>query len=114
MCEEKVAIVKYRLFVFPEADRDLEELAGYIARTSEASALRFYDAVEHTYGRIVAAPESVALYGFTRAEMTDLRVRSVRGFPNHLIFYRALHGEVQIVRLLHAARDLSAGFPDQN
>jgi len=28
------------------------------------------------------------------------------GFPNHLVFYRVFDAEVEIVRVLHSARDM--------
>lgn len=46
--------------------------------------------------------------GRCRADLGFPEVRSwrVRGFPRHLIFYRALPDRVQILRVLHGARDL--------
>lgn len=105
-------IVARRLVVFPEADRDADSIAEYIAATSLPTALRFLSAVEHTYERILEWPESAAHYGFTRAALSDLRAWPVRGFPKHLIFYRTRSGAVQVVRLLHAARDVDAAFLD--
>jgi plasmid stabilization system protein ParE len=33
-------------------------------------------------------------------------VCAVRGFPNHLIFYREHAGLLEVVRIVHGARDL--------
>jgi toxin ParE1/3/4 len=35
-----------------------------------------------------------------------VRVWQIPGFENYLMFYRHIHQEIQIVRLLHGARDL--------
>ncbi len=37
----------------------------------------------------------------------------VQGFERHLIFYRVLDDEVEILRVLHAARDIEGIFDDE-
>jgi toxin ParE1/3/4 len=37
-----------------------------------------------------------------------LRIWRIDGFPNHLIFYRPIEGGIEIVRVLHGARDIDA------
>jgi toxin ParE1/3/4 len=37
----------------------------------------------------------------------------VRGFENYVIFYRTVEQGVEIVRVLHAARDIAAIFEDE-
>lgn len=39
-----------------------------------------------------------------------MRVWSVRDFPKHLIFYRATDDRIEILRVLHGARDAAAIF----
>jgi toxin ParE1/3/4 len=34
----------------------------------------------------------------------------VAGFPNHLIFYRPVESGVEVIRVLHAKRDIEALF----
>ena len=52
------------------------------------------------------------LPGIGEAFLTDHpRLQGVRrfrvaGFPNHLIFYREIEGGIEVVRVLHGARDL--------
>lgn len=38
--------------------------------------------------------------------LTGLRMLPVRGFSRHLIFYRPMPDKIEIVRVLHGARDL--------
>ena len=42
-----------------------------------------------------------------------LRAWQVRGFENYVIFYRPIEHGVEIVRVLHAARDIAAIFEDE-
>ena len=102
--------MEFGLRVLPAADSDVDDLAEYIAQDSIEQAMRFYDAVNATYKMILQAPERWALYGFTHPRLSDLRKRSVLGFPNHLVFYRIDADIVEMVRVLHGARDLPALF----
>ena len=34
----------------------------------------------------------------------------VAGFPNHLIFYRPIESGVEVIRVLHASRDIESLF----
>ena len=43
---------------------------------------------------------------FGDPRLFGIRVWRVKGFPRHLIFYRTIEGDVEIVRVLHGARDL--------
>lgn len=58
-------------------------------------------------------PELGERQGFDRQEIADLRVWQVRGFENYLIFYRPIEGGIEVVRILHSARDIAAIFEDQ-
>lgn len=40
-------------------------------------------------------------------------VWQVRGFENYVIFYRPIEHGIEIVRVLHAARDIAAVFEEQ-
>jgi len=96
-----------------DADFDVDFHAEFIRRSSLRQAIRFYDAVAASYRRLADSPELGAKYGFRRPKLSDLRVWAVRGFPNHLIFYRLAGRRVEIVRLLHGARDMQAAFGER-
>jgi toxin ParE1/3/4 len=93
--------------------RDLDEQAKFIQRDSPDAAIRFLHAAEKTFGRLAAMPELGERQEFGREELAGLRVWQVRGFENYLIFYRPIEHGVEIVRVLHAARDIAAIFEDQ-
>ena len=79
---------------------------------SAEQAMRFYDAVNATFKMILEDPKRWALYGLTHPPLSDLRKRSVLGFANHLVFYRIDADMVEVVRVLHGARDLPAIFEE--
>ena len=48
------------------------------------------------------------LYPLTNPRLEGLRKWSVKGFEKHLIFYLSFDDYIEIVRILHAARDIEA------
>ena len=79
---------------------DLRQIIGYISADNPAAADAFLSKIMETSNLIARSPS----IGRIRR---DLNV-DLRSFPvgNYLIFYRETAGEVQVVRVLHGARDL--------
>jgi toxin ParE1/3/4 len=102
-----------RSYVFtPAADRDSDEHFVYLAHRSIEAAVRFFHALDSTLQKLAAMPELGELQRFGRKELADLRVWQVQGFENYLIFYRPVEQGIEIVRVLHAARDIEVIFED--
>ena len=93
----------------PQASADVEEIAHHIAEDSLDAADRFLDATESTFQRLAEHPHIGVACGFS-GEFADLRRYSVRGSPNYLVFYRIREQSVEIIRVLHGARDIEAMF----
>jgi toxin ParE1/3/4 len=91
---------------------DLDELAKYIQRQNPSAAIRFLAAAEASFQLLAAMPELGELQRFGRTELADLRTWQVRGFENYLIFYRPVKQGIEVVRVLHAARDIDAVFDE--
>ena len=102
----------FGLRLLPAADDDVDDIAAYIAMGSTDHAMRFYDGVNATYKLILEAPERWPLYGLTHPRLWNVRKHAVLGFPNHLVFYRIDADMVEVIRVLHGARDLSAVFAE--
>ena len=92
------------------AKRDLEEHVDYLKGDSEAVAHRFLDAIEDTFEFLSRNPQVGQRCEFLRADMIEVRIWPIHGFRNHLVFFRPLHDGVEIVRVLHGARDLETLF----
>ncbi len=98
---------RYR--VLPAADRDLDDQAAYLAaHASLDTALRLYDAAGSTFSRLADRPGLGERWPSTNPRLADLRVWRIQHFDRHLIFYRPVDDGVEIVRILHAARDLES------
>lgn len=89
-----------------EAADDAMGIAAYIAARNFDAGLRFLDAVDRDYKRISEFPGIGTLRTCRRPELAGLRSVPVSGFRNWLIFFLSREGEVEIVRVLHGARDL--------
>ncbi len=97
--------------VLPAADRDVDDQAAYLAEQAGLeTALRFLDTVAFTFGRLASMPGVGERRESADPRLSGLRVWRVEGFPNHLIFYRTGENGVEVVRLLHGARDIDRIF----
>ena len=92
-----------RFVLTPAAKADLDEIWEYIAKDNLASAVRVLDRIEFTIREITKRPA----VGHVREELADSRHRF---FPvgSYLIVYRFGTKPLQIVRILHASRDVHA------
>jgi toxin ParE1/3/4 len=52
------------------------------------------------------------LFKTRRRRLAGLRARRIEGFPNHVAYYRTVEGGVEIVRVLHGARNVEAALPE--
>jgi toxin ParE1/3/4 len=104
--------VSRRLHRHPRALYDVEESAVYIGADNPAAALRFLDAVEATLRLLVENPELGPARRFERSDLAGLRSFPVQGFDKHLVFYRPTERGIEVLRVLHGARDLGAIFDE--
>lgn len=92
----------------PLVIRDLIELATYIAEDNLDASDRFLAAAEETFKQLAKMPGMGKLSQFSNLNLADVRQQAVKGFRNHLIFYRPTTSGVEILRVIHGARDLEA------
>ena len=79
---------------------------GYIAADRPAVAHRYATALEDAYERLRTMPDLGVLRSYGARRLRDVRVWPVPGFRRFLIFYRATSKTVEIIRVLHSARDI--------
>ena len=88
----------YRVVVAPTARDDLIEIGEFIAQDSPDNARQWVSQLEHAIASLSSMPERVAKRDDLRAGYHVLPVGA------HLIFFRIVDREVQIARVIHAAR----------
>ena len=95
----------------PRARLDLlEQFVYFSEETNVALAERYYAAVDLTFTMLMNQPHAGVLYDSGIAGLEGLRRFPVRGFENHLIFYLPRPGGVEVIRVLHGARDIDNIF----
>jgi toxin ParE1/3/4 len=94
----------------PRARRDIVEIAVFIAQDSLDSSDRFLDDIELTFEALARMPRVGALCRFRNPRFAGVRVWRVRGFENYLIFYRPRQDGIEVLRVIHGARDLTSLF----
>ena len=93
----------------PKADRDLDEQAYYLANQANPEVgHRFLLAAHETFGLLAANPEMGWHPRLEHPELTSLRVFRITGFEKMLVFYHPHPRGVEILRVVHASRNLRA------
>lgn len=95
-----------RITISPKASRDLEEQFDYIAQENLEAAMRFFDSVRQTFSQLAQTPGVGTPCQLSNPRLQGLRQWAVKGFKKHLIYYLTDDSSVEIVRLLHSARDI--------
>lgn len=90
-----------RYILSPEAREDLDEIADYIARDSPKAARRVMEELKAAMVRLAQMPG----IGHLREDLSDEPLRFWPVF-SYLIIYRAERKPLQVVRVLHGARDV--------
>lgn len=90
-----------RYVLTDSAQADLKEINTYLRKASPAAARRVRAELRAAMRRLADFP----LIGHRREDLTPLPVR-FWGVFSYLIIYRPDHQPLQVVRVLHAARDI--------
>jgi len=105
--------VSRRVLVRAAARADLAEEAAFLAGSSPATALRFLDAAEQACGLLAGSPRLGRKVRARSRFLRGVRSRPVPGFGRVLLFYRPVRKGIEVVRVLHGARDLPGLFGEE-
>jgi len=105
---------EWEIVTRPQAKADIREIWLTISNDNLHAADAFEQAVDETANLLSIAPESGSKRYFYHSDLEGLRFFPVRRYENYLIFYHALKDQqtVEIVRVVHGARDLPAVFSE--
>lgn len=95
-----------RLIIRKDADADIDEIAQFIARDHLDAGHRFYDAVLHDFQLLAGLPRIGAKRRAADPKLKNLRSWPIAGYRTYLIFYIALDDGIDVLRVLHGARDV--------
>ena len=103
--------MKRNIVIRPAADRDLDAQAEYITQHQDTeTAIRFYRAAEETFDLLATQPKMGRTRDFENPRLKGVRVCLMKGFARHLIFYRPRKDGIEVLRVIHGARDIESLF----
>lgn len=92
------------------AEHDVAEIVAYLADDNPTVAQRFRDALQETATVVLGMPRIGSARVSDMPALKDIRIVPMRDFEKYFVFYRIFGGGIQIVRVLHGARDYPALF----
>jgi len=99
-----------KVIVSPEARQDQLDLADYLqSQSGDALVNRFLDSLADAFALLATMPGIGATRDFGMPNLRGLRMWRIARFP-YLVFYRVSGSELQVVRVLHGARDIETLF----
>lgn len=98
----------------PRARLDLLEQFVYFGEQATVDlAERYFAAVDATCLRLVDHPQSGVLYDSGIERLNGLRRFPVKDFEDYLLFYLPHATGIDVVRVLHGARDIDSLFAQE-
>jgi toxin ParE1/3/4 len=96
-----------RVLKKPQAQRDLINHFAYIARDKLKPAIKFLKVAEKAVETLAAMPTSGREWSSANPLLAGIRVYIMPSpYRNYLIFYRFSEDALEILTVLHGARDL--------
>ena len=91
----------------PRAESDLIGCYAYLEESAGTqTADRFLIAVEKTLALIAVSPGIGTAHRTNKPRLAGLRSLTVSKFTRYLLFYRTFDDRIELVRVLHGARDI--------
>jgi toxin ParE1/3/4 len=96
-------------FIFGElVPADLSAIWEFIALDDMDAADRFLNSAEEMFRLLAAHPEAGPVCFAKSPKLKGIRFLPIRNFENFLIFYKPREGGVDILHIIHGARDFQS------
>lgn len=99
-----------RILIRPKAAVDVENCSFYLLERSLDAAIRFADAVSSAFEQLACMPGMGGLREFPNPEYANVRSWPITGFENYLIFYVPIPDGIEVIRVIHGARNIDFIF----
>lgn len=83
----------------PRAEQDISDIYDWIADSSPTNADRYIQRIVSTIDNIAGMP---SIGSFRLPSRPEIRAVPI---GNHLVFYRTIEGGIEVIRVIHGARD---------
>jgi len=98
----------------PRARLDLLDQYVYFGEQAGVElAERYFTAIDETCLQLVKHPRSGPHYDSGIARLDGLRRFPVKGFEKYLVFYLPHENGIDVIRVLHGARDIETLFAEE-
>jgi toxin ParE1/3/4 len=101
-----------RLLQRPKARRDILSIVAYVADRNPAAARALHDAYDQALDTLHSHPEAGRRYVPDHATLGNVRMLPIPGFADYLLFTRYDGDTIEVIRVLHGARDILAVLED--
>ena len=102
--------MKLKILKRPQAKRDIIKSALYIAEDNQRAAEEFLDTLEKTFEDLSKMPNMGVGRDYVNPRLKGMRMWPVPNFEKYLIFYLRTKKSLEIVRLIHASRNIEEIF----
>ena len=92
--------------ITPKADHDVDEIYEWLHRENPARANRFLEAVDQTIQAVSQMPGIGSRRYAHIPLMPGMRMVKVKQFERYLLFYLERNEFIDIIRIVHSARNL--------
>jgi toxin ParE1/3/4 len=90
----------------PIVIQDLIACATYIGSNNLDASDQFLFAAEFTFKQLIEMPKIGRISGFTHPQLFAVRQLPIKGFKSYLVFYQIQSDTIDIIRVLHSARNI--------
>jgi toxin ParE1/3/4 len=99
--------MKHRILKKPQVERDLIDHFSFIARDKIEPAERFLQVADESFKCLAADPNLGHAWESPSPHLAGIRVYPMPSpFRNYLVFYRPIEDGIEVLTVLHGARDL--------
>ena len=90
----------------PKADGDVDSCFMWIHKDNPSAAIKFIDAVEQICNTLSKMPSIGSRHYADISLVRGVRMIAVNNFKNYLLFFLEYESYIDVIRLLHSARDI--------
>jgi toxin ParE1/3/4 len=101
----------FQVIVRNRATQDIRQQANYIlVNGNRESGEKFLKFVEYAFTQLAITPNMGKVVS-SLSDMGTIRQWRIKNFKDYLIFYKVQEEQVEVLRVLHGARDLEDLLP---
>jgi len=102
--------MRKKIFFLRAAESDAQEIETYIMNDNPPAAQRFRVSFQETTELLLRMPLIGSMRVSIKPALQNVRVVPVKDFERYFIFYHPIDDGIEIVRVLHAARNYPSLF----